>query len=572
MRRAVSGDTGGLPLAMLLILVVASLSAATIPVVLVQSRETGATTGRSHAYHAAQTGLEVAVAQLRAAYAGSGVGDRRLLPCGPLDGSAGTDAAATYSVQIGYFDDDPSLPGAATMTCAQAQTGAAAPRFARLTATGTTDSGRSSRRALRGDYPLLVAAAPTPASTWGPEEDNRVQPRPILAYSPSVDNIHICLDAGSGQPAAGTPVRLQRCDADAHEDNGYKQNWYYRTDLSVATVGSILGDKPMCLDAGAAAVAGLKLVVQPCVSPVPVRQRWYYNAYRNFELAASTGPGQDDVALSGLCLNVATPETAGSDLVLGAAGNCRSSTFSTRQTFSMYTKVGPGQAGSRSLDCAKKDVKGPCVLTQLRNQGMPSRCLDLYSTFIANIECVQDPDPAKIRWNQLWRMPKAADGPAGATGPIFTVDPSGATLCLTVSASMLPTQQACTPKKPTSDQVFTVYRDTGNQFTMYRIVDSLNRCLTHANADTDGGDYTFYWNYAAYHWKTVMDRCVNSDQDPYATDQWNEASVLLRQKWNGPFQLPGDPKPTPSTPAPSASPDPASAVPLRNLLEVPPTG
>jgi hypothetical protein len=456
------------------------------------------------------------------------------------------------------------------MTCVQARSGPLIPRYVLLTATGTTVGGTPSRRALRGSYPLQVGAVPVPSPTWGPEYDDRVQPRPIIAWSPSRGGVHLCLDPGAGRPAPGAKVKLQSCDGEDHEDNGYKQFWYYRQDLSIATVGSILATNAMCLDAGPSPAVGVQPTMQKCVTPIPVQQRWYYNAFANIELASSTGPGQDDVALSGMCLNVARPETVGSDLVLGGGANCHSASFSTRQTFSSYTKIGPGQAGSRPLDCTAA-AGYPCVLTQLVNSGMPSRCLDKYTSFLANMECVQDPDPTKIRWNQLWRLPQFADGPTGTVGPIVTVDPDGVTYCLTAPANAdQPRQESCDPLAPATDQKFTVYRNTGDEFTMYRITDFKNRCLTHPNADTSGPDPTFYWNQASYHWKSSIDRCVNSRHDPYIDDDFNRASVLLRQKWNAPFRASlGS---TPADPTPTATPTPKSAnvLPLYNLNEVPP--
>jgi hypothetical protein len=35
--------------------------------------------------------------------------------------------------------------------------------------------------------------------------------------------------------------------------------------------------------------AGVPVTMQPCVTPVPPRQRWYYNAYGNYEVAKATG-------------------------------------------------------------------------------------------------------------------------------------------------------------------------------------------------------------------------------------------------------------------------------------------
>jgi hypothetical protein len=569
MTSRLSDDAGSLPLALLLTLVSVSISAALVPVVASQVGSTRSTVNRTHALHAAQTGLEIAAAALRAAHApNSGQGDRALLPCGPIAGTAGIEAAASYEVRLAYYHEAPNAAGASVLSCAQARGGSVAPRFVLLTATGTTTSPTPIRRALRATYPLQVAA-PDPSPTWSPSVDDRVQPRAILAWGAVRGRAALCLDPGSGEPKADTKVKLQVCDSDKHPDNGYRQNWYYRPDLSVATVGSILNDAPMCLDAGAAPTAGAALTVQQCVTPIPARQRWYYNAFRNFELAVSTGPGPADVALSGLCLNVDQPDKAGSSIVIGAGANCHSASFSSRQTFSAYATVGPGQAASRPLDCTAA-AGYPCVLTQLLNRGASTRCLDLYTAFLAALECVQDPNPSKIRWNQLWRLPKAPDGPVGGAGPIVTVDPDGNTFCLTTSSSYLPLQKSCDPTAPALSQKFTIYGNTGNEYTMYRIVDSQGRCLAETMDGSPGPYGKFWWNQASWHWKAHVEPCVNTRNDPRAEDGFNVGSVLLFQKWNAPFQLPTDTSPVTPMPAPLPTPNTTNPLPLENLSEIQP--
>jgi hypothetical protein len=365
-------------------------------------------------------------------------------------------------------------------------------------------------------------------------------------------------------------VRLQVCDSDDHPYNDYKQNWYYRPDLTLAPVGSIMGGTPMCVDAGPNPMAGTTVTLQPCRTPVPARQRWYHNNTYNYELAASTSSGNDGWGLSGLCMNVASPRTSGSRIVLGVGANCRSSTYNSRQTFGTAPKVGPGQASSRRTDCTA-NAGYPCVSTQLLNHSQPSRCLDMYQTFMATMECVQHPDPSQVRWNQRWRLPAAADGPIATVGPIVTVDPAGTTYCLTASAE-LPTQQLCDPRRPTATQKFGVYRNTGNEFTMYRIVDVLGRCLTYPNGTDpiDENAYRFYWN-VKNNWKVHLDRCVNSTSDPRYQEHFNYASIVRRQKWDAPFLLPTS-GPT-TAPAPTTAPTPAPPAriyPLINVTEIPP--
>jgi hypothetical protein len=555
---------------MLLTLVAVTTGAVLLPTVLIQVTGTRSTVNRTHALHAAQTGIEVAVAAIRAAYAPDGSGDRTLLPCGPLGGTAAVEARATYRVELTYYDDDPAEPGAAPLTCAQARSPMSPmARFAVLTSTGQAN-GTTNVRTLRGSYPLRVGPPPAPSPTWGPEFDLDPQPRMILAWKPPGTSNAICFDAGSGRPAAGTNMVLRTCADFDGKPNDFQQNWYYRENLTIATVGSVLAKKPMCLDAGAAPAAGVVIKVENCVTPVPARQRWYYNNFHNFELASSTGPGPDDWALSGICLNVRSPDTPGSQLVLGSGANCRSP-LNTKQSFGFFHRVGFGQAGLRTLDCTAA-AGYPCVLTQLNNFGMPSRCLDKYSTWMATMECKQNPDLTQISWNQLWRLPTTPDGPTGTVGPIVTVNLSGATFCLAATSNGdKPVQVSCDPLNPTAAQQFTQFRDTGDKSTSYRIVDYRNRCLTHANQDTDRDylDPHFQWLGQWKQYKAMLLPCEEFDE----LAGFNDTPTALRQKWNAPFRLPSgeeDAAPTPGTPAPALSPRPTPAVPVQDMQELPP--
>ncbi|GGK39682.1 hypothetical protein GCM10010124_35400 [Pilimelia terevasa] len=545
-----------MPVAMLLTLVCVSLTGVLAPVVIGQVDSTQESLQRMRALHAAQTGLDVGVAGIRSAYSGSATsGARGALPCDDVRGSGGAEALSTYTLTIAYYAVAPGTAGAAAMSCAAARGGPGVPRYALLTAVGATTGRSAATRRLRGVYPLRVSAAaaaaptptasataaPAPTTTYGPHNDISIQPRMIWAWSPAANSTDLCVDAGASRPAANSRPRFQVCDGLDHETAGYKQFWYYREDLTLATVGSLLSSQPMCLDAGATPAAGQDPTMQPCLSPPTARQRWFYTSTANFELGNAAG-----TAVTGLCLNVHSPGDPGSRLVLGTS--CHSSAYDTRQTFSFSTKTGPGRSYSRRSDCT--DEAGyACTLRQVVNFANPSRCLDRYSSFMANMECVQDPDPDDIRWTQLWRVPTPADGTAGVTGPLVAVNGSGATYCLTSPSSTdMPTLQSCTPRSARADQRFTVYANTGNSYSMYRVLDASGRCMTHPNDHRNGVDANFFWNQANWNWKIRMDSCVNSRNSDTDTE-WNYASVVDRQKWMAPAVLP-----TRLPPAPSASP------------------
>jgi hypothetical protein len=128
----------------------------------------------------------------------------------------------------------------------------------------------------------------------------------------------------------------------------------------------------------------------------------------------------------------------------------------------------------------------------------------------------------------------------------------------------------CDPKNPATNQKFTIYRNTGNEYTMYRIRDSSGRCMTYPNGDDFSGSdeaYMVYWK-AVWNWKPHLDSCVNSAADPRIADHYGYASIVTRQKWDTPAVLPT----SYPAPAPTAlpSPIPAGPFPLVNFTEVPP--
>ncbi|HEX5740160.1 MAG TPA: RICIN domain-containing protein [Pilimelia sp.] len=565
--RAGGPDAGSLPLAMVFLLVCTGLAATLTPVTLAQVDATRLSVSRVRALQAAQSALEAGVAAIRGSYSGSSAtGDRTRLPCGTSHAAAPGDGG-TYRLTVEYHVDRPNAAQpAGGLDCTAARQGATPPEYALLTARGAVGGTAATERTLRAVYPLRLAAetaaGPAPSPTYGPEHDLSIQPRMIFAWSSASASVHICLDALSSSPAAGSKPRFNDCSALDFQVAGYKQNWYYGEDLTIATVGTLLKQKPLCLDAGPAPASGTEPTLQSCVQPTPARQRWFYNNYGNLELARAAGPGPDDLALSGLCLNVANPGTVGAKATLGSGGNCRSSSFSSRQTFSLSTKTGPGWAASRQADCTAA-AGYPCTQRQILNYINPSRCVDLYENMIANMECAQHPTLTGVRSTQLWRLPKATDGPAGATGPLVLVE-GGSTRCLT-AASDFPSLSTCNPRSPNPNQVFHVYGNTGEHVTMYRIRDSRGRCMTHPN----NGNANFFWNHANYNWRIRMDACATERTPP---ERFNHASLLDRQKWNAPGVLPAEGTPSGgATPAPTTSPSPAGVAavyPLEDLVEL----
>ncbi|HET9516637.1 MAG TPA: hypothetical protein VFO77_02800, partial [Actinoplanes sp.] len=207
--RPAAGDAGSITMALLFTLVGLSVTAIIGPTVVTQIKNSGIAAGRVRALHAAQTGLTVAVGQIRAAKdPQTSLGDLDALPCGPLSGPVGGGSGATYTVTIAYLSEDPN--GAWTVSdplpCGSLTE---PPAYAALSATGV--DGAVTRR-LRTTYRFR--------SSWANIPGGRIR---------QFTDQSLCLDAGSASPAAGAAVRLQQCQPGASA----QQTFGYYPDLSI---------------------------------------------------------------------------------------------------------------------------------------------------------------------------------------------------------------------------------------------------------------------------------------------------------------------------------------------------
>ena len=158
-RGRLGGDSGSMAIALLLTIVALGMSVVLTTIVATQLRSTKNDVTRVEALNAAQTGLDVALGQLRAATTtvGSGVGDLKKLPCAQTIGITGTvssGAAATYSVRIAYLAEqpptmDPVWVQARRMTCNPGVGPSALPQYAFLESTGLAGPSLASRSCWR---------------------------------------------------------------------------------------------------------------------------------------------------------------------------------------------------------------------------------------------------------------------------------------------------------------------------------------------------------------------------------------------------------------------------------------
>lgn len=485
-----SDDTGSLALAMLLTLVGTLLSAMLVPLVLNQLNSTRAGVERSRALHAAQSGLDVALGQIRAANDGAGQGSLAKLPCDTLTGGLGAGSNGRYEVVIRYYHEDPQNRSAVwlndnAMACVSPGGVGTTPAYALLEARGTDAATGSfddvKVRALKGTYTFQTS-------------NQNIAGSLIHAFKTDAST-DLCMDAGSGSPAAGTNLQMQPCSA-----GSIRQKFAYTKNLTLVLVSSMseANAAGMCLDVALPHAAGKVVQLQPCVSPVVTRQQWSLNDQANFE-------GTNDLKkLSGLCFNVQNPNVTGSFLVLGVCGM----PYDIRKTFSPEAAVGAGAAGA--------------AVGQLVNFKQFGRCLDVPSlnvnyAYLIAWPCKQAPNPADVTWNQKFALPVLGTNNTG-TGKIVTTK-SGVASCLTSPGSTSDGQYVRVYECPTGtlpgNMTWTVFGNTGSYTTSYRIKDNTGLCLTARDQDAVPSDY-------------------HSDGQQIAKIQVATCGGSTLQKWNAP--------------------------------------
>ncbi|GAB7038832.1 MULTISPECIES: ricin-type beta-trefoil lectin domain protein [Catenuloplanes] len=462
-------DRGSLPLALMVTLVGTTLGGLLVTLVTTQLVATRVADARVQALQAAQTGLDVALSQIRGAVAG-GVGNQKLLPCLPLTGALGGSDPSSYSVTVTYYNSDPQGKDAAWLqaasnrvNCVSLNGTVAVPAYALLTSTGSATRGSTTtKRELSGTYMFHTT-------------NENISGGLIHVFRGSTSLNDLCMDAGSGSPAEGTPVKMQICNAGA-----VAQTWAYNPNLSISLVSSKGGSRPLglCLEAVAQRTDRSPIVLKACNAVVPAlyKQQWSINDSANLVNSRADGTDTD-----GFCINVASANSPGSGLYI-TNRNCGGS-YNNVQTFSPDATVGGGQAASaigRSIG-------------QLVNYAQFGRCLDATggdpnaSHMIAWI-CKQNPNAGLVMWNQRYNLPDLPAGKAGkadntAQGTITTTytDSRGnkITICLqsplAVEVGRYVLTRGCDNG---TDQRWTVKGQTNSYATSYTIVDSSGFCLT----------------------------------------------------------------------------------------------
>lgn len=422
-------ERGSLAMAMMAVLVGATLGALILPMVISQNKSTRFDITRVHSLSAAQAGIDVVVGRIRSSTKtvnGTVTGDPSTLPCG-VTGSANDGGA--YTVTVAYWRDSPSAGGSALKCRAGYGTygtdseGApvSTPRYAVITSTGTdgtVDSGS------RGRTVVTTYALQT--------DDTNIPGGLIRLYPPGPDTLppgpatadKWCMDAGSAVPVSGRQLALARCSSSTPPLA--QQVFAYRVDLSIQLVSSITTANPngLCVDTPTTSHTGNPgVVLKTCaiVTPgkcpgatcSPYYQQWSVNDSAHFE-SAQASPLDTD----GRCINASSQAST----TLLNLTNCSTELKDTAQSWVPSPTVGAGMAGTGVGN------------DQLVNFRQFAKCLDIPVNgdtslgYLSLFTCKQNPDPTKVAANQRFTpVPR----PALTAGPTTVLLKTKAPYCLT---------------------------------------------------------------------------------------------------------------------------------------------
>ncbi len=493
-RRLRAGDdSGSMPVATLLTVVSLGLSIVLATVVAGEQRNTRVDIQSNDALNAARSGLDVALANLRAATRPEdGSGDPGKLPCATL-----TDPAAGYQARIVYLAGKPvsgDTSPAGALPCVSGSGLAVLPAYAMIVSTGTAGA---QARTLTATYAFTSTV-----------RNDRIEGGVIKTFSGSGGNL--CVSAGPA-PTVNRQLRVATC------------NPTDRSQLFTYGYGLTLGlkDTNLCADGRTSAAdpterAGNRVTLQTCAAdPVP-RQQWSMNDHAAFVGTA------DGSSPNGLCWNIV------SGLIVlanqyAAAENCEDQ-WSENKSFFPAAAVGTGRAGAATR--------------QLVNSEQFGRCIDVTSDDVTKEHLIVFPCKQSftgtVLWNQTWALPAIPAGEDSATGAIHTTW-NGTRYCLTSPGTTGTTLQgngqpanvvalrACPGTGvPPADLAWTVRSDTGRWTTSYRIESSYgagpgNGCL--AAADPGGPAASLWSTYNVTFSKLVLVQCSGSD-----LQKWNTIS------------------------------------------------
>ncbi len=379
------GDSGSLPLALLLTTVGPGLSVVLAMIMATQIRGTGVDLQRVEALNAATSGISATLSSFQSAVTSDGKGARSLLPCGPIAGAVSGGSAASYTVAIHYLTGKPAggdlaYAAANRLSCTPGSGPATMPGYALLHSTGTVRAG-GMKRVLMATY------------TFQTLSNGNIVGGLIRAYGRSGGQ-QLCMAAENAPAAGGVRLVTRACDR-----TDPLQIFSYEKNLNLVLVSSRTPARPggMCVDGGTTPTDLTPVTLQACSATTVPRQQWGHNDFAAFQ---GTSNGVD---FNDFCLNMSTPGST-SDIVLGdrtkhpatgAAASCDGDVYSANKTFFPDPTVGTGAAGPQTKQLVNDDQFGRCVDVTGNRVATP---------FLVVFPCKQSPDGV-VLWNQQWTVP-----------------------------------------------------------------------------------------------------------------------------------------------------------------------
>ena len=510
------GEEGAALMMVLLSMLVASaLSLLVLGTLLAQNVASAFDRKNVRAIHAAEAGVDVALARIRSSTSpdplqgNALLGDRTKLPCalaGPVQGSPG---GMRYDVEIRYYREDPadkgeSWRGDAANRLACTETGTSAlPRFALLTSNGLGDGvarlpGVAGDRQIETVYDLRLT-------------NQNVTGGVIRNYQNGDSGTpQLCWDAGSPDPLAGTIVTIRTCSEQLPQ-----QLFAWRGDFTIALAHTVVpGNEGLCVEVGDE-IGGhsntREAVLRPC-NAAATQQFGFSNNARFLAKPAFGGrwcPTQQFHNAQDTALWITTNACVNS----GAESAWQPS-----------PQLGAGSVGN---------FAGPVAGVPLQwvNYAEFGRCFDVTQwdvTYVSMISwpCKQLPGES-VGWNQTleWDgVTKQLFTRAGSSGETFTSawaadrDKYCVTAPITTGGYVKMTQ--CSAAQP--NQEWTVNRELpGNYALSYTMVDHLGRCLGVGPRNTSAP------NSGIWQWSSiVVDTCDASGQQKWSAPPNLTSSVL----------------------------------------------
>jgi hypothetical protein len=398
-------DRGSMPIALMITLVGLTLSGMLSTMVVSQIQATRTTGDRVQSIHAAQAGLDLALAKIRDAYDAVG-GNRTMLPCGPLnrtvDPALPTDSAR-FEVTIGYYRVDPSgyqnnLAAIASSKIACTAGTASVPAYALIQSRGTGGGDRNHDAitdADAGPWRTLYATY-----TFSTKDENLPGGTIDLAGSA------YCLGSPVANPVAGTPVRITGCTP------GTANTFIYPKNLTLVLSRTRTGALPrgLCVTAGSQ-TDGAAVTFQPCAAVTDPQQQWeHYTGPFSYMGTA------DGKTRSLFCLNVEPAGALNASVVMRGGTSCDDGTHSSNKSFFPNSLVGPGAAGADTGQLVNKREVGRCMDLP-RDDVTGALAYGAKKPSLITFPCKQAFD-GNVHWNHKWKLPTFAPGEFTATGRI----------------------------------------------------------------------------------------------------------------------------------------------------------